>query len=1371
MKLRDFSDEELLRILARLIHDKFKKKMKVEGGIVGLYSRILVHRIGGGQGEKNFRSVPALESAFSRVCDRQADRIHRERRNGKEPDDFLFTKEDMIGHEPSDIPNRSFAWKELQSMIGLDEVKKSIQALFNRVNVNYHRELQEKEPVRITLNRVFLGPPGTGKTTVGKLYGQVLADLGLVSSGEVVIKNPSDFIGPYVGWSEKWTKSILAETKGKILIIDDAHMLYPGSRSGGHHESDSFRTAVIDTLIAEIPNVPGEDRCVILMGYPEQMEEMFQNSNPGLARRFPIEEAFRFTDFDDFQLAQILDLKLNKQELSATPEAKKVALEVLSRARDRPNFGNGGEVENLLSQAKAAYQKRVPDVAISGRTEGIVFGPGDFDANYDRALRTRENCKSLFNDLIGHEHIIAQFEGYQQIVAGMRLRGIDPRPYIPFAFVFKGPPGTGKTTTARKVGQIFYDMGFLSRPEVVECSVSDLLAEYEGQTGHKVIKLLERALGKVLFIDEAYRLGEGQYARQAVGELVDCMTKMQFARKIIVILAGYEEDMNKLMHVNRGLRSRFATEVVFRHMRPEDCLQLLQQCVGKLGIQIDGADHLDNATMTLVRLFAKLRATKSWANGRDVERLAERVIGHVFKTCAKRNDTVGPLAISFKELIAFVESMLEKAEMEDAEMAVSATPEDHPNRAGRLNNLGIMLCRRFERTSSMADLNRAVDIASMAVEATPQDHPDRAAVLKNLGNCFGRRFERTGSMDDLNRAVDIANMAVKATPQNHPDRAGMLNNLGNCLGTRFERTGSMDDLNRAVDVASMAVEATPQDQPDRAGRLSNLGNRLGTRFERTGSMDDLNRAVDIANMAVKATPQDHPDRAAILNNLGNRLGRRFKRTGSMDDLDRALSSYNKGWSCYTASPSIRIRLARNAAGILASQANWEESNLLLQEAVNLLPTVSPRSLKHTDKQHMLADFAGLASITAATALNSGKEAYHALKLLELGRGVIAGLLMEMRKDISDLQQQCPNLADEFISLRDELDAPTDKTFPIFTDDTLSWKLQTKRRRKADQNFNKLITQIRAQPGFRNFLLPPTAKELMAAADPDPIIVVNLSSYRYDAFLIKRNRIKVLELPGLTLEEVQERARNLQLSRLTASSLPLLEWLWDVIARPSLDALGFRDTVSDNNWPRIWWVPTGLLSQLPLHAAGRHALGSAETVMDRVMSSYASSIKTLIYGRRLHVRKPASPPSDHALLVAMHETQGLSTNGILPYAANEVEMLNEFCQSLQLKPITPTLCKEDVLKHLQSCRIFHFAGHGRSDPMEPSQSCLLLEDWKSNPLTVGDLRDRRFQENPPFLGYLSACSTGANETARLADEGIHLVSALQLAGFRHVVGTL
>ncbi|KAK0734270.1 hypothetical protein B0T26DRAFT_808792 [Lasiosphaeria miniovina] len=315
-------------------------------------------------------------------------------------------------------------------------------------------------------------------------------------------------------------------------------------------------------------------------------------------------------------------------------------------------------------------------------------------------------------------------------------------------------------------------------------------------------------------------------------------------------------------------------------------------------------------------------------------------------------------------------------------------------------------------------------------------------------------------------------------------------------------------------------------------------------------------------MVVDATPQDHPDRAGRLNNLGIWLSIRFDRTGSIDDLNYRLSSCKEGWP--------------------------------------FSPKVSPRSLNHTDKQHMLAGFGGLALVAAATALNAGKAASHALQLLELGRGVIAGLLTDMCRDISDLKRE---------------------------------------------------PGIRTQPGFERFPLPLAEDEIMAAADSDPIIVINLSSWRCDAFLIEHSQIT---------------DHDLRLSRATSSFhiIPLLEWLWNTTARPNLNALGFKDPVSDDN-------------QRPLHAAGLYVRGSTETVLDK--------------------------------------------------------MLKNLCRPLKLWSLTPIMRKDNVLQHLQTCKIFHLAGHGQLDPAEPSQSCLLLEDWKTNPLT----------ENGPFLGYLSACSTGSN----------------------------
>ena len=254
------------------------------------------------------------------------------------------------------------------------------------------------------------------------------------------MKNPADFVGSVLGESEKNTKTILKASEGKVLIIDEAYMLHPDGKGAGI-VSDPYKTAVIDTIVAEVQSTPGEDRCVLLLGYKEQMEEMLENSNPGLARRFPLSYAFEFEDFNDEQLRQILELKLKDQGLEATEKAKKVAIEVLSRARDRPNFGNAGEVENLISHAKGQEQRRRSALSPSKRTAEVVFLPQDFDEHFDRAKDAALSCRKLFADVVGCEGLIDKLERYQRVAASMRARGMDPRTQIPFNFIFKGPPG------------------------------------------------------------------------------------------------------------------------------------------------------------------------------------------------------------------------------------------------------------------------------------------------------------------------------------------------------------------------------------------------------------------------------------------------------------------------------------------------------------------------------------------------------------------------------------------------------------------------------------------------------------------------------------------------------------------------------------------------------------------------------------------------------------------------------------------------------------------------------------------------------------------------------------------------------------------
>lgn len=258
----------------------------------------------------------------------------------------------------------------------------------------------------------------------------------------------------------------------------------------------------------------------------------------------------------------------------------------------------------------------------------------------------------------------------------MKARNRQSRGMIPTNFLFKGPPGesidmwshgnelntsilgTGKTTTARKMGQVFFDMGFLSAVEVVECSASDLIGSYVGQTGPKTRAQLEKALGKVLFVDEAYRLAEGNFATEAINELVDLLTKPTFMDKIVVILAGYDNDINNLLSVNPGLTSRFPEQVVFRDMSPEHCLEVLKRSIEEQDIQSPPiTDPNSDLHTEMVVLFKRLASLPSWGNARDIKTLAKTMIGSVFRS---QSSSSVALAISADEILRHTKVMLQE---------------------------------------------------------------------------------------------------------------------------------------------------------------------------------------------------------------------------------------------------------------------------------------------------------------------------------------------------------------------------------------------------------------------------------------------------------------------------------------------------------------------------------------------------------------------------------------------------------------------------------------------------------------------------------------------------------------------------------------
>ncbi len=227
------------------------------------------------------------------------------------------------------------------------------------------------------------------------------------------------------------------------------------------------------------------------------------------------------------------------------------------------------------------------------------------------------------------------------------------------------------------MGQVFFDMGFLSAVEVVECSATDLIGSYVGQTGPKTRAQLEKALGKVLFVDEAYRLAEGHFATEAINELVDLLTKPTFMDKIVVILAGYDNDINNLISINPGLASRFPEQIIFRNMTPEHCLEVLKRSIEEQDIQMPTImDPESKLHKEMVVLLRQLSSLPSWGNARDIKTLAKSMIGSVFRSHLPTSDA---LAISADEILRHTKTMLQERKDRSTKLPSSAlrvAPQD-----------------------------------------------------------------------------------------------------------------------------------------------------------------------------------------------------------------------------------------------------------------------------------------------------------------------------------------------------------------------------------------------------------------------------------------------------------------------------------------------------------------------------------------------------------------------------------------------------------------------------------------------------------------------------------------------------------------------
>ncbi|KAH7121614.1 CHAT domain-containing protein [Dactylonectria macrodidyma] len=719
------------------------------------------------------------------------------------------------------------------------------------------------------------------------------------------------------------------------------------------------------------------------------------------------------------------------------------------------------------------------------------------------------------------------------------------------------------------------------------------------------------------------------------------------------------------------------------------------------------------------------------------------------------------------------------------EESLAATLEDQPEWLARHFHLAAVLGARFERAGNMADINRAISLYQLGLAKPVLPDWDREAQLLHLSTLYSSRYARVGALPDLDVAIQLRQKVLEKTPSDHPSRIFRLISLANSFQTKFKRStdtefldnalqlqhealqmvspgdhrerptivqdmgigyywkyrslGKFEDLEKSIEFLEDAVENPSIDVPTQALSLHALGCAYYDKFGKTGIKSDIDLALWLCQDSLDKTPEDSTDRGSRLQDLGAAYGGRYRMAGTRSDLDMAIKLYEDALNHSHSSVWDRLADTKFLLSYYAEVVAWEQAYNASCTAMHLFQLLVPRSLENSDKQYMLSLASGIGSDAAAMALNASKDPFEAVRLLELGRGVIAASLSQIREDVSILQQKHPELGEKFVPAQGDSSG----------------------RNSASTELDTLINEIRKLPGFETFLDAPTETEIRETARRGPIVVVNVSDYRCDALIIEPSEIRSLLLPRLKAKDIRDRAQNENLG-----SLETLEWLWGVLASPVLEALGFLKPAGEI-CPHVWWIPTGPLTRFPIHAAGYHTAQGSDAVIDRVMSTYGSSIKAIRQGQRSS-SDLASSRQAQALLISMENTPGTSS---LPYTSQEIKVLRNLSESMKLKPIEPERRKQDVIAHLPECKLFHFAGHGYTDKKDPLRSHLLLQDVNRDPLTVANLLEMNLRQYSPFLAYLSACGTGKIDEEKFADESIHLISAYQLAGYRHVIGTL
>ena len=501
---------------------------------------------------------------------------------------------------------------ELHKIIGQPKVKQQIASLCALVRAEEKRASSGSSRNITSLHMAFIGNPGTGKTTVARMIGNIYQELGLLSSGHVVEVDRSGLVSEFFSATPTKTMAKIEEALDGILFIDEAYTLagLEGERNAGKEAIETILKAMEDY----------RDRlAVIIAGYPTETEH-FLNSNPGLKSRFT-----RVVEFEDYgvdELVSIFKSIAATASMSLTFQGSKTLAETINemvRSKEA-HFGNAREMRTLF---EVVLEKQAKRLQLNARSNPNVIEDVDIPPAFSSLRSDLEAHLANLNALTGLNEVKNSVKKLINLALVNEKRvatGLKPLP-MALHMVFLGNPGTGKTTVARLMGKILSSIGLLRSGHLIEVDRSGLVAGYTGQTSLKAKKVIKSAVGGILFIDEAYTLASDCFGQEAIDILLKDMEDNR--GNLVVIVAGYVQEMERFVDSNPGLSSRFARYIRFEDYSVVDMECIFRKFASEEGMSLNKSGDL--ALTTMLRAMYEARQV-GFGNGRAVRNLFEKVV-------------------------------------------------------------------------------------------------------------------------------------------------------------------------------------------------------------------------------------------------------------------------------------------------------------------------------------------------------------------------------------------------------------------------------------------------------------------------------------------------------------------------------------------------------------------------------------------------------------------------------------------------------------------------------------------------------------------------------------------------------------------------